>query len=118
MAPNAGRGQGRQPATRYPASEPMQEHRRLLRKRIHAEPGIRRVQGMASLARLQGKNAPIHGPPATVAARMGEIKAAGAGGVIRSLRPGAMPAEVARGSICLFTTRAAPESRRRSVAAN
>jgi len=100
-----------------PAFEAMQEQRRSLRERIYAEQGIRMVQETVPPARVQVEQALIHGSPATVAERMAEIEATGAGGVICAFRLGPMPAEVARQSIHLFMTRVAPQFQKPALVA-
>jgi len=91
-----------------PAFEAMQEHRKALRERIHAEQGILMKKEDAPPARVQADLALIAGSPDTVAARMAEIEATGVGGVILAFRLGPMGAETAARSIRLFMEQVAP----------
>ena len=91
-----------------PAFEAMQEHRKALREKIHAEQGIIMKREMVPPARVGIDTGLVVGSPATVAAKMAEIEATGVGGVICSFRLGPMPADVAAGSIRLFMEEVAP----------
>lgn len=92
-----------------PAFEAMQEHRKRMREKVHAEQGLLLRREAAPPARIQAGHALIHGSPATVAERMAEIAAIGVGGVICAFRLGPMPAEVAADSLRLFMTKVAPQ---------
>jgi alkanesulfonate monooxygenase SsuD/methylene tetrahydromethanopterin reductase-like flavin-dependent oxidoreductase (luciferase family) len=91
-----------------PAFEAMQEHRKTLRERIYAEQGIIMKREVVPPARVNHEDALIAGSPSTVAAKMAEIEATGAGGVICSFRLGPMPAAVAASSIRMFMREVAP----------
>jgi len=100
-----------------PHFEAMQDQRKKLRERIHAEQGIIMKPDTAAPGRTAPENALIHGSPATIARHMAEIEATGVGGVILSFRLGPMPAEVAQRSIRLFMAEVAPRFRAPTVAA-
>lgn len=91
-----------------PAFAAMQEHRKKLREKIHAEQGIIMKKETVPPARVNPELALFAGSPETVAAKLAEVEATGVGGVICSFRLGPMPAEVAARSIRLVMEEVAP----------
>ena len=95
-----------------PAFQRQSELRDAMRNRMFAERGMT-IPGVtpgsvAGLPRRQVEHALIHGSPDTVAEKMAEIEATGAGGVIASFRIGPMDPSVAERSLRLFMSEVAP----------
>jgi len=91
-----------------PAFHAQQAQRARMRDRVAAEQGVRMKKEAAPAARTKTEHALFAGAPATVAAKLAEIKALGVGGVIIQFRLGPMSWEDTEKSIRLFAAEVAP----------